>query len=52
MEKISKLYEKYIFNKYAMHSKFIAVNTNYVKKSLLKWGYNGNIYVINIPVSE
>ncbi len=35
-----------------MHSKFIAVNTNYVKKSLLKWGYNGNIYVINIPVSE
>jgi len=51
-EKLRKLYEKYIFNKYAMHSNYITTNTNYVKESLITWGYKGKIYVINLPVAD
>jgi glycosyltransferase involved in cell wall biosynthesis len=51
-ERLSKKLEKHIFNKYAMKSETITVNTNHVKKFLIKWGYKGRISVINLPVSE
>ena len=51
-EKLSKQLDKHFFNKYAMKSETITVNTNHVKKSLIEWGYKGSISVINLPVSE
>ncbi len=52
IEKIKNRFLKSVFNKYVMTSKYIITNTNYVRKSVIKWGYKGYIFHISIPPSQ
>ncbi len=52
IEKLKNRMLKMVFNKYVMKSKYIITNTNYVKKSVIKWGYKGNIDYVYLPASS
>lgn len=52
LQKMHTNYGRYIFEHNTMKSPYIATNTEYVKKALMKYGYRGNIETIYIPVSK
>lgn len=51
IEKIKNKMLKMVFNKYVMKSKYIITNTDYVRKSVIQWGYKGNIDYVYLPPS-
>lgn len=52
IEKLKNRMLKFVFNEYAMKSKYIITNTNYVKRNVIKWGYKGNIDNVCHPASS
>lgn len=52
LQKLHKKLGKFIFEHNCLNSPYITTNTDYVKNSLIKYGYKGYIETVYLPVSK